>query len=91
MSPGNRTHSRSVFSNGGARGPRLALDGGPADRATPWLSTAFVVLVLVGALVRDVPPVIRLPKFVLGTIFVGRFSYVAIRRKRVKRRNSRGR
>ncbi|MET9087912.1 hypothetical protein ABZX77_39560 [Streptomyces sp. NPDC004237] len=43
-------------------------DAGPVDRALPWLSAAFVVLVL-----------------------VGRFSYVVIRRDRVRRRNRLGR
>ncbi|MER7839624.1 hypothetical protein ABTY98_27990 [Streptomyces sp. NPDC096040] len=66
-------------------------DGGPADRATPWVSAAFVVLVLVGALVRDAPSVLGVPYLVLGAILVGRISYVVIRRARVRLRDRLGR
>ncbi|MEV5849626.1 hypothetical protein AB0M32_47480 [Streptomyces sp. NPDC051985] len=66
-------------------------DAGPVDRAMPWLSGAFVVLVLVGALAPGVPSVIGLANTVLAAVLVGRFSYVVIRRDRVRRRNRLGR
>ena len=66
-------------------------DAGPVDRAMPWLLAAFVVLVLVGALVPGAPSVIGLPNLVLAAVLAGRFSYVVIRRDRVRRRNRLGR
>lgn len=66
-------------------------DGGPLDRATPWLSAALAVLLAANAVTGGASPAVGMLSLVAAALVVGRASHIIIRRDRAGHRSRRGR
>jgi hypothetical protein len=60
-------------------------DGGPLDRAVPWLSAVIAVLLAAGTADSGAAPVVKVLALSAATAVVARSAYLVIRRRRTAR------